>query len=373
MMPDPVRSPRLQAGAPTLCGVLPDIGDNQPNLLPYELTQQDVRVELPAWTGSLNGREDRVDLFVGVYHVNEKTWTAPIDPADLFIMLPKEELVEGVHSLQYVLQLWNGNPDDSAITRFTVDKTPPTFGPDQGQVTLPTDLVDATITDLYLTTHSENVRVSAALHREPREGDVITWYLGQTQSETARAGSHTLQAGELGGPLTIDLAGVTLRGMPDGAYRLWTRANDRAGNPGTWSIITSVTLQTTPVPRYLPAPRLLEAVQQAGAWVLDPLAVNRGAKVELQADTTLHPGEEVRVELADESGAPTYVGEYQALPADRRFTLDKQLFAPYVGGSVLNLRYRVNGVVAKGGARVEHPSTPSRSRWRACPLRRPGW
>jgi hypothetical protein len=346
------------APAPRIDGALPDIWEDQPNLLPTALLSNPVKVHVGPWTGSVEGKIDRVQLYIDtVLPAGSRSWTCPIAPDDFWVEIAPELLVDGVATLHYELTTWAGNSDISHYIRFTVDTRPPVFGTGLGEVTLPADLVGATITDIYLIAHDEKVRVSATLHTQPLQGDVITWYLGTAQNEDARVASHKLTAAELGGPYPIDLQGEFLRGLPEGDYLLWTRITDRAGNHSTWSVSTTVTLRTTPIPRELPAARLVEAVQHASDWVLDPLSLRLGGNVELLAQAIVHPGERVRVELHDPSGHATYVSEYQALPANRRFALDRQRFAPYVGGRVMTLMYRVDGLTRAGQARIEHPST----------------
>lgn len=355
------RTPKPEAEnapAPRIDGALPDIWADQPNLLPCALLSRHVKVHVGPWAGGTEGMTDTVQLYLNaVLPVGSRSWTGVIAPDDFWVEIDPAFFPEGISTLDYELTTWGGNSNFSDPINFTIDKQAPVFGNDLGRVALPADLADATITDLYLITHDEKVRVSAALHAPAREGDVITWYLGTAQNEAARVDSHTLTSADLPGPYAIELRGAYLRNLQEGDYLLWTRITDRAGNHSTWSISTPVTLQTIPIPRELPAARLVEAVQDAGHWVLDPLSLRTGGNVELLANAVVHPGEQVRVELHDPSGTPTYVSQYQALPANRRFPVDRQAFAPYVGGRVMTLMYRVDGLTAAGQARIEHPST----------------
>lgn len=59
--------------------------------------------------------------------LEEKIWTEPVQPADLFSMIAQQYLIEGQHRLRYSVETANQVQTESETLVFVIDKTAPVF------------------------------------------------------------------------------------------------------------------------------------------------------------------------------------------------------------------------------------------------------
>lgn len=116
-----------QLQPPIVEDVLPPIEGGDENLLPVSVLNEPLKVKFPLWEGSYPGPEhpETLQLLWNGAVVAQRTWDAPIAEDDRYIMLPREQLLEGIHELGYQVRNWMGNDERSELMTLTIDRTPP--------------------------------------------------------------------------------------------------------------------------------------------------------------------------------------------------------------------------------------------------------
>lgn len=344
-MPDNNSRSRL-LNKPIVTVLLPDSPDwDETGLLPANLANQPMRVEIPPWIDRPNPSFPDTTSHLRVYWnggnspVYERGWTHSEwgsgdrpPSAHLRFDLEARHVVHGGYDLHYEVTLFNGDIDESEKLKVTIDEIPPSLG-DVSRLIIDTDR----ITEQYLIDNGDKVQAEVPAYNRGRPGDIITWYWSKDPFNVMPAdevSSRTLYRGESGKPLPLDFPGDMIRPKGDGDFYAFYRLRDRAGNLSPYSTPYPLKVDLTPIPRTLPPVRVKEASGGAGGGSLNPLDAYNGVTVIIPDNAVIHDGEEVFVQWA----APGAVGEHRTdtpNPADSRdYKIPKDKIAQHLGKTI---------------------------------------
>lgn len=295
--------PRALLTAPR-AHTLENIGGSDENLLHRDQTRQDLRIEFDLWHFSEPAPDapDKLELFLIAYGstvIATQQWTAPIAPAERFIMLPKQYLLEGRHELYYRVTLGaSGTVDDSEIYPFTVDLSAAEFGSTDGQLQFPAEALDG-VTARYLETHDDRLEATVPAYYPMSQGDVLKVYWEQQPLGSLLLYERELNADDIEAPLVLTFSGDQIRAHGDGPRYVTYKIADRSGNQTGLSRTVPLQVDAAPIPRYWPAPKVYDSSGAQLFGMLDPLQALTGVTVRIAADAVFYAGERVRVQWAE--------------------------------------------------------------------------
>lgn len=281
---------------PRIEALLPDVEGGETNLLRYSATQQDLNVGFAMWEHSTPSptEPETLTLYWDDDEAGQKSWTAPVPVNDLFLLVPQALLIEGQHTLEYEVELYNGNRSRSAPITITIDRTPPEL-PANNTLVFDPEVIRDGVTDAYLVEHGEELEATVPIYAGISPGDVLTWYWTTTPGGTDQAGNWTLARNDIGQPLTIRFPGRHIRDMGDGTRYAHYTVQDRAGTPIQRSQAVTLDAKPTPLPINFSAPYLKETGSSGDSSTLDPARALTGATIVIKADNRFEPTDTVRV------------------------------------------------------------------------------
>ncbi|SOP98244.1 hypothetical protein [Pseudomonas syringae] len=317
---------------PMVAELLPDIPGGEPNLLPSSAWLVPLRVDFPMWQNSepTPGNPEYLRVYWNDVLLEEKTWTGPVQPVDLFIMIAQQYLIEGRHRLRYRVETSNQVQTESETLVFVIDKTAPVFE-DEGALIFPEEIIRDCLTAAWLDTHGDTVLAEVPAYFSPGAGDLIIWYWSSMPTGSEHTGTLTLEASDIGGAINIGFDRQVVLESGDGIRYVSYRLKDRSGNAGPRALAVALLVCAQPVPRVLPPPRVQKASGSASASRLDPVDAFQGAVVSIPEDAVILPGETVRVQWAE----PGSVGSFLTEIADSRlFSVPSTKIAPHFSKSI---------------------------------------
>lgn len=327
--------------------VVEPIEGGEENLLHKSQLREPLQVNFDLWQFSFPtpGSPDVLELFFDTLAtpVARKTWTAPINTDDLWILLDARFLTAGRHTLRYVVTLGaSGASSNSDSYTFLVDPTVPELDEDDDRLVFPAAAL-AGITQYYLEANDDKVLANLPDYWPIRVGDVIAWYWETRAEGMLTMGSRTLRLSEVGLPLTILCPGDLIRMLGDGARYATYDVTSRAGYKSQLSRYVLLDVDTTPVPRHFPPPTLAYLSGAPVSGTLDPLQALQGVNVLVPAAAVFYEGEVAQVQWAagttlgsTEVNVPiSGVGPWYGL-------IDAQYIGAHMGKSVA-VRYRLLG------------------------------
>lgn len=329
---------------PIVEDALDNIDGGEENLLPIAATQAPLRVEFEMWNISNPTPQtpEHLKLFWGGVQVSEKSWTAPVPPDDLYLMVAPGFMSEGVHSLHYEVTVYNGVTWPSEPFTLTVDKTAPLLDPIDERLVFPASVVQDGVTAYYLESHGDQLQAQVPDYDELKPGDVVTWYWDQSPFSYEKVDARTLISDDIGEPLFITFEGQMIRDRGDGPRYSYYQVTDRAGNRSRDARPVTIEARATPVPRDLPWPDIQEAVGTGERVTLEPEKAAQGAMVTVADTAVVYPDEVIWMQW----GEPGQLGAYRtATPVvanTRRYAIPKEYVAPHVGKE-LPVSYEVVG------------------------------
>lgn len=320
--------------------VIPNVEGGEVNLLHKNTLREDLRIEFDLWAFSEPSPADPdvLQLFVDNHADNPvatRSWDAPVAAADLFILLPKRYLTEGVHELRYRVTVGvSGETSESAPLTFTVDTTAADLGNDRGQLIFPPE-VGAGLTARYLGTHQDQLIAEMPDYYPIRVGDVLTWYWEEVLIGALPMGSKTLATADLSQPLQVVFTGDQIRAAGDGLRYVSYDIADRAGNVSGLARGVALQVSAAPVPRYWPAPQVRDSYDMPVSWTLDPMRAQSGVSVLIPANAVFYANEIVVVRWGV-PGAPGYAQGVTSITGTGpwRVAFAKHVVAAAIGGAV---------------------------------------
>ncbi|QQQ48739.1 hypothetical protein JJQ97_15295 [Pseudomonas syringae] len=317
---------------PMIAELLPDVPGGEPNLLPSSAWLVPLRVDFPMWqnSGPSPGDPEYLRVYWNDMLLEEKVWTEPVQPVDLFSMIAQQYLIEGQHRLRYSVETANQVQTESETLAFVIDKTAPVFA-DEGALIFPAEIVSDGLTAAWLDTHGDTLLAEVPAYFSPSAGDLITWYWSSTLTGSEHTGTLTLEASDIGSAIHITFDRQLILESGDGIRYASYRLKDRSGNAGPRALAVSLLVSAQPVPRVLPPPRVQKAAGSASASMLDPVDAAQGAMVSIPENAVILPGETVRVQWAE----PGSVGSFLTEIADSRlFRVPPTQIAQHFGKSI---------------------------------------
>lgn len=276
--------------------VIPNIDGGEHNLLHKNQLRNDLRIEFDLWAFSepTPSGPDMLELFLDdrVAPVATRTWDAPIQADQLFIMLDKAYLTsEGPHQLYYRVTLGiSGTQSDSDVFGFHVDATRADLNDDDERLIFPPD-ASTEITARYLELHDDQVVAVVPDYYSVRVGDRVTPYWEQAPVGSLALPEKTLGLEDLGKPIALVFTGTQIRRLGDGLRYVTYRVTDRAGNESNLSAPVVLNVNAAPLPRYWPAPQVKDSFGTVVPAVLNPLNATNGVTVWVPANAVFHPEE----------------------------------------------------------------------------------
>lgn len=224
--------------------------DNE-GLLPLSALTQPVRVELKVWDVALPGDTYQIYWNNGVVGT-KKTITANQQPGDpLFLEIPVENLIEGVHDLAYLtVTKENGTAVRSPFAPVEVDLTPP-GRPQLGPIKLPPE-VDGGLTSAELTELGNKLDVEIGSYTGMAKHDVIRTFWGDIEGPGAVVDADAMGLQRV----IISYSRAFLESLGDFNGIVGYSVTDRAGNTSARSLGVLVRLLLKEVPNDFPAPVL---------------------------------------------------------------------------------------------------------------------
>lgn len=344
------------APKPEVDGLLPDVPDGEPGLLPVALTGDDLNVwfTIPTYSDPAAGQE-KYELFVDndTGAIDTRYWDTPIDDSDRYLKLPMNWLRnnDGTHRIYYKTTIYNGAENYSFDLQITLDTSAPVLATDSKLIFPPEVLPPKKLTARYLEQNGDKVEANLPAYTTPRAWDRIEWFWGTGPGDLNSGGTIELNDQNYADPVVVEISGQYIRDRGDGPRFVQYRVKDRAGNASTYSVHVELDVEATPIPRTLPWPSIEKAAGSGEQQTLDPMLAMTGAIVEVPQEAVFYPGERVWVQWGEPGTLGARRIEQPIIPGPRRFQIDMQAVAAQIGKT-----FRVDyGAIDEYGD--EHPST----------------
>ncbi|WP_130903385.1 hypothetical protein [Pseudomonas sp. Sample_22] len=329
------------APKPEVIGLIEDVLDGEPGLVPVALTGDNLKVwfTIPLYSDPDVG-EETYELFVDdkTDAIATRKWTTPIEDSDRYLELPRDWMRnnDGQHRIYYTTKIYNDAENRSLELVITLDTRAPDLpSGDDSKLIFPPEVAPPPIqiTAAYLADPANEDRVLATLpdYTEKKVGDVITWYWERSPGGREIVDTVTLARDDLGKPVQVAFKGDLLR-RANGEFYASYRVRDRAGNETGLSQDIELSVNIRP-----PTPRKFPTVKQAesapnGTGVLNPFRGIAGVTVVVEG-SEVDPGEEVTVDfigLGGEGGIGSVTGVKPVPPGGLEFAIP----APFVAANI---------------------------------------
>ena len=327
---------------PSVGAVLDNIPGGQENLLPASALKDPLRVDVPMWRHSEPSPDEpeHLYLFWNSNKVAEKTWTAPVPPGDLFLMVePRYLSAVGTHRLHYEAMTFNGAWAPSDPLMLTI-ASPPALGGDEGRLLFDSEVVGGGVTVHYLETHGDKVLAEVPTYSRAWPGDTLSWYWDQRLYTDELVGSRTLTQADTEKPIVLTFEGTMIRERGEGDRFVHYRIEDRAGNNSGHS--RPVNVEVVPAARDLLWPVVEGATGTGKDIVLDPFDAEEGATVVIADTVVIKPNEQLWVQWGEPGSLGAFRTTSPIVAGTRRYKIPKREVALNIG-KVLPVYYEVVG------------------------------
>lgn len=240
-------------------------------LLPVSALVQPIKVELKVWDVANPG--DRYQLMWNDKLAGESKTIGSERPGDdLFLVIPAELLVEGVHALGYhTLNSENGTVDFSLLVRIEVDLTPP-GRPQLGPIKLPPE-VEGGLTSAELTELGDHLEIEVGSYTGMRKHDVVRTFWGTVEGPGAVVTKDDMGLKRV----HVIYSRAFLESLGDFNGIVSYTVTDRAGNESAQSLGAIVQLMLKDVPSNFPAP----VIDPALGSLIDYAEAKAGVNVDI--------------------------------------------------------------------------------------------
>lgn len=327
---------------PSVGAILDNIPGGQENLLPVSALKDPLRVDVPMWLHSnpAPGEPEHLYLYWNNEKIAEKTWTVPVLPGDLFLMVePRHLNAAGTHRLHYVVQTFNGGLAPSDPLMLTIASSP-ALGGDSGRLLFDAQVVSGGLTAHYLETHGDKVLAEVPTYNRAWPGDTLSWYWDQSLYTDELVGSRTLTQADTGKAIFLTFEGRMIRERGEGDRFVHYRIVDRAGNNSGHSRPFNV--HVVPAPRDLPWPVVEGATGTGKDIMLDPFDAAEGATVVIADTVVIKPNEQLWVQWGEPGSLGAFRTASPIVAGTRRYKIPKREVALNIG-KALPVYYEVVG------------------------------
>lgn len=310
--------------APSVGAILDNIPGGQVNLLPASVLKDPLRVDVPMWFNSepAPGEPEHLYLYWNGDKVAEKTWTAPVSPGDLFLMVePRYLSAAGTYLLDYEVMTFNGAWASSDPLMLTIASSP-ALGGDEGRLLFDAEVVSGGVTAHYLETHNDKVQAEVPTYSRVWPGDTLNWYWDQKLYTDEWVGSRTLTAADTGKAIFLTFEGKMIRERGEGDRFVHYQIEDRSGNNSGHSRPFNV--HVVPAPRVLPWPVVEGATDTGKDIVLDPFDAEEGATVVIADTVVIKPNEQLWVQWGEPGSLGAFRTTSPIVAGTRRYKIPKR-------------------------------------------------
>ncbi|WP_369990419.1 hypothetical protein [Pseudomonas xanthosomatis] len=340
---------------PTVPELLPDIEGGVKNLLPFAATRLPLRVEFPMWANSNPSVQfpEHLELYWNEALVEKKTWTQPVSPHELFILVPTRFLSHGLHALHYKITLFNNIQNPSRPLEINIDREPPEIIEDDDTLLFDADIRNKGITEEYLAAFGDQVAAQIPPYWGAEPGDTLRWYLSDDPAGKQMAGMRVLGKDDVRrltpgsaatkAPYTVIFEGDFIRQIGDGIRFARYEIQDRAGTATQRSLALSVTSKASPPPRVLHRPFIREAVgsEHNPFSTLLPAHASNGVTFVIPAATDIKPGETATIFWGEPGTTGAYHTSTPIAVGSREYLVPRAHIAPNMNSQV-ELCYQIN-------------------------------
>jgi hypothetical protein len=316
---------------PSVGAILDNIPGGQVNLLPASVLKDPLRVDIPMWFGSspAPGEPEHLYLYWNNVKVAEKTWTAPVPPGDLFLMVePRYLNAAGTYPLHYEVMTHNGAWASSDPLTLTITSSP-ALGDGGGRLLFDAEVASGGVTAQYLEAHGDKVLAEVPPYSPVWPGDTLSWYWDQRQYTDEWVDSRTLTEVDIGKAILLTFEGEMIRDRGEGDRFVHYRIENRAGNQSDHSRFANV--QVVPAARDLPWPVVDGATGTGKDVVLDPFDAEEGATVVIADTVVIKPNEQLWVQWGEPGSLGAFRTASPVVAGTRRYKIPKREIALNIG------------------------------------------
>lgn len=336
---------------PTVPKLVPDVEGGLPNTVEFRATYLPLRVEFPLWAHSNPSEMDNeyLTLYWNNAKVETKTFSRPIQPDELFILVPVNKLIEGPHHLHYEVTIFNDTLVASRPLVINIDKTPPMLDPDDDRLMFSDYVIRQGVTEDYLEANGDKVEgtVPPILGAEP--GDVVKWFwsddpVGQHMVDMMTLTAEhieTFSTQSMSKPIELIFPGAFIRQSRNGTRFVRYEVQDRAGTAVQRALARSLQSDPSPPPRVLPPPRIKEATGSDYFSTLLPSNAVNGVTFVIPDDAEIRPNETVTVYWGEPGTLGGYSTSTPNAPGSREFLIPRVHVAPHMNNRA-ELYYQIN-------------------------------
>ncbi|GLO48544.1 hypothetical protein [Pseudomonas putida] len=328
---------------PWVEGSLENLEGGAQNVIPLELLEKPLRVDVTPWPGSNPAPgmpETLVLLCDGVQIGEPRQWEAPIDPDDYYVEIPLLHLREdSTPELIYRVTGYNGAEGYSEPLIITLDLTGPRLGGDGGGLIFEAEVLTDGVTADYLKRHNDVLVAGVPNYHAFVPGDHIRWFWDTALYEDDLAGEKVLKQGDF--PVTLEISGDTIRDRGDGERFVHYRLHDYAGNKSSPEEpkVVQLKAKTAPLPRELGWPEIAHATGSGQQVELDPNKKLNYMRVTVPSGAAF-PGERVEVLWGEPGGIGSYLATEEASGFPGQYDIPLNLIAQH-SGKVLEVSFQV--------------------------------
>lgn len=275
--------------------LLDDIEGGETNLLRFSATQKPLKVTFKRWQNSDPSEDtpETLTLYWNSQEVDSKSWTAPVPEGDLFILVPERFMQsDGEHTLDYSVELYNGNVSRSEPLAIHIDRTPPVLA-DDSSLLFDDAVIEGGVTDAYLQDNGDTLPATVPAYDAIRPGDILAWYWSKAPNGQDLVASWTLTLQDTTQPLRVKFPGEFIRNLGDGVRYAFYTVQDRAGTPVQRSLPMPLQSNATPLPTKFSAPYLKETGSTGSSSTLDPARAANGGTLVIKAGNSFEPEDKV--------------------------------------------------------------------------------
>ncbi|WP_457792584.1 hypothetical protein [Pseudomonas syringae] len=271
--------------------------DDNEGLLPITALNEPVKVELKVWNEATE--DDVYRLVWDGAPIGESKLILNTDlPGDpLFLEIPVEHLVEGVHSLAFLATNHENNISELSLpVRVEVDLSPP-GRPQLGPIKFPPE-VEGGLTSDELSELGDELSVEIGGYTGMATHDVIRTYWGNTQGPGAVVTTDDMGFNRV----IITYSRAFLEGLGKFNGVVSYEITDRAGNQSTRSLGMFVILLLENLPRDYPAP----VINPALGNIIDYAEAKAGVEVSIPRYPDAAPLDLITLHWGSENPSPAF-------------------------------------------------------------------